>query len=88
MWTRKLTLIGGKTAPDDWLVLCLGQACGRVYLTHSAICETRTRWEWSALSYPGGCGPCETLEDGCRRVRDRIIADGGRMAGRDPDIVL
>jgi hypothetical protein len=88
MWTRKPTLIGGKTAPDDWLVLCQGQACGRVYLTHSAVSEARTRMEWSALSYPGGHGPCETLEEGCHQVRDRIVADGGRMAGRGPDIAL
>lgn len=88
MWTRKLTLIGGKTALDDWLILCQGEACGRVYLTLSPVTAQRTIWAWAAWSYPGGNGRCDTLDEACDLVRAKIIAAGGRMCGKYPDIAL
>jgi hypothetical protein len=81
MWTRRKTVIGGITAPDDWEVCLRGQPCGRVQRVFSAITADRTTWQWSALTYPGGHGRCDRLDDALEAVRATVLRDGGRLAG-------
>ena len=88
MWNRKPCSVGAKDAPDDWLILCLGYECGRVYLTPVASPHQLTAWRWSAWSMPGAQGEAPTLEDACNEVRRTIVAAGGRMSGARLDVPI
>lgn len=88
MWTRRRTVIGGQTAPDDWNVLCHGRKCGRVMRVTLTNSDTPAAWQWSAWCYPTANGRCDTMEAALECVRQAVIAAGGRMSGSDPDIVL
>ena len=88
MWTRKLCIVGGQARPDDWLVLCLGFECGRVYLAASANPNLTTVWRWYAWSNPAAAGLSSTLEDGCNRVRQAVRSAEGKMGGMLRDVPL
>lgn len=86
MWTRKRTLIGGRSAPEDWTVFCGKQACGRVQVIHSPATASRMIWAWSAWCYPAANGSCTNLEEGCALVREAVLAAKGRMSGSRGDL--
>ncbi len=72
MWTRRMTMIGGQTAPDDWTILRRGQVVGRVHrgrLVNGAI-----RIHWSTMLYPCDRGWCDTVEGAQEQLRAAIRA--------------
>jgi hypothetical protein len=69
MWTRRLTVIGGRTEPEDFVILRNGQKVGRV---HRAPATGVQAFAWYTWSYPATRGYADTLEDGLHIVREAI----------------
>lgn len=72
MWTRKLTVIGGQTAPNDWAILRNRQVVGRVYM--GALQHGELHWHWSTSVYPSDWGRTKTMEEALDRLRAAIRA--------------
>ncbi|NDW32949.1 hypothetical protein [Salipiger sp. PrR007] len=71
MWTRKRTIIAGRTDGDnDWLVLKDGQTIGRVYATH--ISNPTLRWMWIVQVGPTGHGYAPSMDAALDEVRRRV----------------
>lgn len=69
MWTRRPTIIAGRTDPDDWEVLRNGVVVGRVY--DARISSGSGRWVWAMQIGQGGMGYVQTFEDALEAVRER-----------------
>lgn len=78
MWTRRPTLIGGQTAPDDVTVLRHDQAVGRV--TRSVAIQGAAPYAWMTWTYPADNGRAQSLDDALDQLRAAI-------RGRWPDDV-
>lgn len=72
MWTRKRTVIGGQTAPDDWAVFRRGQAVGRVYRGNHPHIDAQ--WRWATRTYPCDSGRALTLDQALDQMRAAIRA--------------
>lgn len=69
MWTRRLTVINGKTEPDDWEILRNGIPVGRVYDVR--ISTGGGRWVWAVQVGRVGMGHAETFDAALEAVRAR-----------------
>jgi hypothetical protein len=69
MFTRKLTVINGKTEPDDWMILKHGIPVGRVY--DARISTGGGRWVWAVQVGRVGMGHAETFDAALEAVRER-----------------
>lgn len=78
MWTRRPTLIGGQTAPDDVTVLRHAQAVGRV--TRSVAIRGAAPYAWMTWTYPADSGRAQSLDEALDQLRAAI-------RGRWPDDV-
>lgn len=72
MWTRKRTVIGGKTAEDDWTILRNTQAVGRIH--RAPDIPGLLPIQWSTFTYPGDRGRADTLDQGLTDLRTAIRA--------------
>lgn len=70
MWTRKVTVIGGKAWPDDWIILRQGQKVGRAHL--GPMVHSAQLWYWSTQLYPSDSGRAECLEEALTAIRAAI----------------
>lgn len=72
MWTRKLTVIGGQTREDDWIVLRHRQIVGRL---HPAPSMPHVQpWQWFVFTYPGANGRCDTMDEALEAIRQAVRA--------------
>ncbi|MCK1402003.1 hypothetical protein IVB45_17630 [Bradyrhizobium sp. 4] len=67
------TVIGGQTAPDDWLVIWNGISIGRI-LRQPGMPSGRPNWSWGVIlpnkpQHDWMRGTCSDLEDCKRRFR-------------------
>ena len=69
-WSRRPTLIGGRTAPDDWSVLRDGVAVGRVHPRPYMV--DGPKLTWSTWTLPSQSGSAETLEDALEAIRQAV----------------
>jgi len=69
MWTRRLTIIGGRTEPDDYTILRNGQAVGRVHRSPATGVQA---FAWFTWTRPAARGYADTLEDALHMVREAI----------------
>lgn len=70
MWTRRPTLIGGQTAPDDFTVLRRDQPVGRV--TRAVAIPGATPFAWMTWTYPADNGRAQTLDEALDQLRCAI----------------
>lgn len=70
MWTRKKTVIAGKTLEDDWIVYRSGVQAGRVYATQ--IWDEALSWLWVVWGREPAQGYAPTLELALEEVRARL----------------
>lgn len=72
MWTRRPTVIGGQTAPDDFVIQRGGQSVGRVC---RAVALPGTRpFHWMTWTYPSANGRSETFDQALHELREAIRA--------------
>ncbi len=72
MWTRKLTVIGGETNPDDWMVYRGRQEVGRI---HKSQTEPGGHdWGWATNTRPFFQGSGYTLDQCLHDMREAIRA--------------
>ena len=70
MWTRKLTVIGGQTEEDDWIILRNGQEVGRVHRATPIV--GLQKMEWVTWTAPWDKGRADTLDQAIEAVRTAI----------------
>lgn len=71
MWTRKRTVIAGRTDGDnDWMVYRDRQPVGRVYATQ--ISDPTLRWMWIVQVGPTGHGYAPSMAEALEAVRRRV----------------
>lgn len=71
MWTRKRTVIAGRTDGDeDWLIFRDRRQVGRVYATH--ISDPALRWMWFVQTKAPAQGYAPTLHAALEELRRRI----------------
>jgi hypothetical protein len=75
MWTRRLTVIGGQTDPDDWIVRRDGRDVGRVIRGRNHPAETPWSWcSWPAKGWSRH-GYVTTMDEALEAVRRAVIED-------------
>lgn len=72
MWKRRLTVIGGQTAPGDWTVYRGRQCVGRIQPAIGAV--DLPAYEWSTGTDPGFRGRADTIEQAQVDLRAAIRA--------------
>ena len=70
-FTRRLTVIGGRTAPDDWAIFCDGNAVGRV---HRYISGPTPFWMWLTWTTPPENGQADTLDEALLAMKAAVLA--------------
>ena len=77
LWTRRPTVIGGTTEPNDWTVIYAQTwMVGRVYAEWTSWLGHHWRWfNWTDGGAPKGMAP--TLEEAQQAVRAAVVIRGG-----------
>jgi hypothetical protein len=69
MWTRRRTLIGGRTAEGDFTILRNGQEVGRVHPSPPTGVPPFTWYTWTC---PSDRGYAQDLNEGLHKAREAI----------------
>jgi hypothetical protein len=69
MWTRRRTLIGGRFADGDFVIMRNGQEVGRVHPSPATGVDPYTWYTWT---YPCTQGHARDLEDALHHAREAI----------------
>jgi hypothetical protein len=70
MWTMRPCVIGGQTAPGDFVVLRRGQEVGRV--VPAPHIPGTLPYDWSTWTYPADNGKANDIEDALSQLRTAI----------------